>query len=126
MSLWFVVAGSGSLTLLMVAHAAFTLAVLVLALAALGAYAFYLSGIRAATEYAEQMRSGVELYRLELLKWMKVKQPKNLAEEVKSWDRLLDMVVNNATDPDIDYVYPEPQDVVVRLPDLFPGSGVAP
>jgi hypothetical protein len=125
-SLWFVIAGTGSLTLLTVTHAAFGLAVLVLALSALGAYAFYLSGIRAATEYAEQMRSGVELYRLQLLEWMKIKKPRNLAEELESWDRLLDMVVNNATDPDIDYVYPEPQGVVVRLPDLFPGGDAAP
>jgi hypothetical protein len=118
-SLWFAVAGSGSLILLATSHAGFPLMLLILSIAASGCYGFYVSAIQAAMEYGEQMRSGIELYRHKLFESLKMPIPKNLAQERKSWERLLDLIGSNETDEKSRYIEPKPADIVVRLPDLF-------
>ena len=117
-SLWFVVTGAGALVLLIASHSSFLLMLFILALATVGSYAFYISGIGAAIEYGEELRSGMELFRLQLLEWMKLPPPKNLGEEQDTWNRLLQFIGSNAADPAAPYVDPDPPHMVVNLPDL--------
>jgi hypothetical protein len=119
-SLWFVLAGAGSLTLLVGSDAPFPMTLYILLISVAGSYGSYLSSIRAATEFGEQLRSGMELYRLQLLDFLRMPRPTDVHDEIRSWGLLLDLIGSNQTQDFPAYVDQDPPSVVVRLPDLFP------
>ncbi len=117
-SLWCIAAGAGALILLVASHSSFVLMLFILVVSAIGSYAFYVSAIWAAVEYGEELRSGMELFRLQLLERMKLRPPKNLRQEQETWNYLLQFIGSNAADLEAPYVDPDPPHLVINLPDL--------
>lgn len=61
------------------------------------AYAAYVSALPAAVEYAEQIRAGTDLYRLELLSQLRITAPENLRSEQLRCEALLDFIATGGT-----------------------------
>ena len=55
----------------------------------------YRGAVSNALLYGQQIKTGFDLYRLELLKQMRVPLPKNLGEELKTWEQLKEFIYNN-------------------------------
>lgn len=105
-SLWFLFAGLGG-AIALNAHGDPILIALVWALVGVAcSYLAYVSAIRAAVEYGEQLRSTIELYRLTLLEQLRIPVPTTLGEEQKEWKRLQNFVSMNRGLPDREYAAP--------------------
>jgi hypothetical protein len=78
-------------------------------------YGAYLSGLRAAAEYAEQLRAGVDLYRLDLLQRLKMTGPSTIEEEQQAWGRAQDLIGRGRTDRAWQYEPDAPTAIDVTL-----------
>lgn len=74
-----------------------------LGVASLISFATYFVSFGPTISYGEQLRAAFDLYRLELFKQMRVKMPKNLAEERQAWVDLILLLERGEPDPAWEY-----------------------
>jgi len=120
-SLWFALSGAGGAVVLLLSGDSATLASAWFLAGAALAYLTYVSAIWAAVEYGEQLRTAMELYRLDLLAQLRLSVPTDLNEERSAWLRLTDFVGAGIADPDQRYEIPSEPPVVVQVADLRSG-----
>lgn len=95
-SLWCTTFGLANVVIAALVGSSMPVAFVCLGFGLAGAYAAYLSALPAAAEYGEQLRSGFELYRFELLQRLKAPTPINLEEEHAVWRGITNFVGLNA------------------------------
>lgn len=117
-SLWCATFGLASVIIAPVVGASMPVAFACLGLGLVGAYAAYLSALPAAEEYGEQLRSGFELYRFDLLQRLRAPMPTNLEEERALWRRITGFVVGNHVETTWDYENPGAPQLSVTVKDL--------
>jgi hypothetical protein len=102
-SLWFALAGAGGGCVLLATGSSAAWAVVWFLGSVLAAYLMYVSAIRAAVEYGEQLRACIELYRLRLFEQLRIAEPMNLKLEKQAWTRLTDLVQAGSVDAEAAY-----------------------
>lgn len=123
-ALWFIGFGCLSAALLLLVGRPGLLATACFAVGTLGAYGAYRSALTAAIEYGERLRTGFELYRLDLLAQLKFKQPTNLLEEKQLWGDFFHFLAQGTAPPDgWTYADPPQSSTHVRLT-LEPSAAV--
>jgi hypothetical protein len=118
-SLWFVMAGWGGAIFLAFAGDSMALAIVWSLGGTFGAYLAYLSAIRAAVEYGEQLRSTMELYRLQLLEHLRIPVPTTVKGERAAWERFADFVGAGDDEGMPSYSKHDEPSVIVRIAPLL-------
>jgi hypothetical protein len=78
-------------------------------------YGAYLSALRAAAEYAEQLRASVDLYRLDLLQRLKMSAPSTIDEEQRAWTKARDLIGRGLTDPNSTWPYEPDAPIAINV-----------
>jgi hypothetical protein len=114
-ALWCYSFGIASLVLLTLFGSDPMLAALLFTAGVTGAYAAYASALRLADEYGDQLRSGFEVYRHDLLERLKIKIPDGPDEERKTWEELRYWLGQGRAKYARPYVLPGAPDLVVEI-----------
>jgi hypothetical protein len=85
-------------------------------------YACYRSALNAAREYGEHLKSGFELYRLDLLERLRYPPPGSVEEEQAAWEAVSGFVIYLSDADAWPYAPPPPSDLSLTIPATPPGG----